>query len=136
VLQREREVWRTDSGFAANHVIVTAPVGALRADRIRFDPPLPDDVRDALDHLGVGPVTKLFATYDSRWWPTDSRPLRFAGGFALRQAADMTALTGTPCLCWFATGEWAHRIESMSEHQRCQLVDQVARSSGLLDWDR
>ena len=55
------KVWRTDSGIAAEHVIVTVSVAALKAGRIAFDPPLPADVVDALDHLGVGPVTKLFA---------------------------------------------------------------------------
>ena len=106
---------------------------ALKAGRIAFDPPLPADVVDALDHLGVGPVTKLFATYDERWWPTDVRPLRFVDS-PLRQAADMTALTGTPTLCWFATGDTARAIETMTEHEQCQLVDQVTHDTGLISW--
>ena len=134
-LEHDGARWRTDAGPSAAQVVVTVPVGALKAGRIAFSPRLPDDVRDALDHLGVGPVTKLFATYDSRWWPTDVRPIRIAGGTTLRQAADMTALTGVPCLCWFATGEAARRIETMSEHEQCQLIDHATAEARLANWD-
>jgi polyamine oxidase len=134
-LEHDGGRWHTDCGVSAARVIVTASVGALKAGRIGFSPRLPDAVIDALDHLGVGPVTKLFATYDSQWWPTDVRPIRIAGGDSLRQAADMTALTGVPCLCWFATGDAARRIETMPEHEQCQLIDEVGRRSGLVAWD-
>ena len=120
----------------ADAVVVTVPIGALRAGRLRFDPPLPEPVRDAIDHLGAGPVTKLFATYDTRWWPMQ-RPLRFAGvADAPRLAVDVSAVVGLPTLCWFATGTLARRIETASEHEQTQLVDRVARESGLVDHDR
>ena len=32
------------------------PLGVLKADAVRFDPPLPDPTRDAIARLGVGPV--------------------------------------------------------------------------------
>jgi polyamine oxidase len=128
--------WHTDSGLSAAQVVVTVSVAALKAGRIEFAPGLPDGVLDALGRLGVGPVTKLFATYDTRWWPTDVRPIRVAGGDTLRQAADMTALTGVPCLCWFATGDAARRIEAMTEHEQCQLIDQVSQQAALTAWDR
>ena len=134
-LLRDGGRWHTDTDESACAIIVTAPVGALRAGRIEFSPPLPNDVAAALGRLGAGPVVKLFATYDARWWPTDVRPLRITGGSSLRQAADMTMLTGVPCLCWFATGEAAREIERMTEHEQCQLIDAVARQAGLLAWD-
>ncbi|MEQ1874970.1 MAG: GNAT family N-acetyltransferase [Ilumatobacteraceae bacterium] len=123
--------WTTDTGLRAEHVIVTAAIGALRGDRIRFDPPLPRVVRDAIDLISAGPVTKLFATYDSAWWPKQ-RPIRTIGA-DLQIAVDMTPLTGTPVLCWFATGEAARRIERLTEHECCELVDRVARECGLLE---
>jgi len=135
-LDHDGSRWQADCGVAATQVIVTVSVGALKAGRIGFSPALPDQVLEALDHLGVGPVTKLFATYDTQWWPTDVRPIRIAGGDSLRQAADMTALTGVPCLCWFATGDAARRIETMPEHEQCQLIDELSRRSGLIVWDR
>jgi monoamine oxidase len=122
--------WTTDTGLRADHVIVTVSIAALHGARIRFDPPLPHHVRDAIALIGVGPVTKLFTTYDSVWWP-NGRPIRVLGA-DLQIAVDMTPLTGTPVLCWFATGEAARRIEQLTEHERCELVDRVARECELL----
>jgi hypothetical protein len=87
-----------------------------------------------LDHLGTGPITKLFATYDSRWWPTHRRPIRVVGTDELRQAVDVTDTTGVPTLCWFATGDAARTIERLSEHEQCVLVDRITRACGLADW--
>ena len=108
-------------------------IAPLRGDRIRFDPPLPQHVRDAIGMIGVGPVTKLFATYDSAWWPS-GRPIRVLGS-ELQIAVDMTPLTGTPVLCWFATGDAARRIEQLTEHECCELVDHVASECALLPRD-
>lgn len=122
--------WTTDTGLRAEHVIVTVSIGALRGDRIHFDPPLPQSVRDAIDFINAGPVTKLFATYDTAWWPKQ-RPIRTIGT-DLQIAVDMTPLTGTPVLCWFATGDAARRIEQLTEHECCELIDRVAGECGLL----
>jgi hypothetical protein len=38
-------------------------------------------------------------------------------------------------LCWFATGDAARRIETLSEDGQCRVIDEVAEQSGLLTWD-
>lgn len=134
-LTREGATWTTDTAVSAETVVVTAPVAALRAGRIRFAPPLPAAVQGAFEHLGTGPVAKVFATYDERWWPS-ARAIRIAGNSAFTVAADITDLTRVPTLCWFAVGASARRVETLSEDERCRLIDAVARESGLIDWDR
>ena len=127
--------WRTDTGAEADAVVLTVPIGALRAGRIAVAPPLPEDVRDAIRLIGAGPVTKVFATFDAAWWP-DARPLRLAGQPHLTAVVDMSGVTGVPTLCGFAVGESARRIEQLSEHEVCQLLDAVLTDTGLRDWDR
>lgn len=126
--------WSTDDGRRASAVIVTVPVAVLAAGVIEFSPGLPDDVLESLRMLGTGPITKLFATYDTRWWPTGRRPIRIIGA-DVWQAVDMTELTKEPALCWFATGDAALAIETMSEHEQCVLVDRISRDCGLTTWD-
>ena len=133
-LTHESQGWSTDTGRRADAVIVTVPIAVLAAGAIEFSPGLPEDVRESLRLLGTGPITKLFATYDTRWWPTDARPIRTVGT-ELRQAVDMTELTGAPTLCWFATGDPARAIEQMSEHEQCVLVDRVSKECKLTAWD-
>jgi predicted NAD/FAD-dependent oxidoreductase/GNAT superfamily N-acetyltransferase len=127
-------VWSTDAGRCASAIIVTVPVAVLAAGVIEFSPSLPEDVRESLRLLGTGPITKLFATYDTRWWPTTHRPIRLVGS-ELWAAVDMTELTHVPTLCWFATGDPARAIETMSEHEQCVLVDRVSRECGVTTWD-
>lgn len=43
----------------ANSVIVTVPVGVLKAGGIRFTPELPARTRDALNGIGMGALTKI-----------------------------------------------------------------------------
>jgi polyamine oxidase len=127
-------IWSTDTGRRASAMIVTVPVAVLAARVIQFAPSLPDDVLESLRMLGTGPITKLFATYNTRWWPTHRRPIRLIGS-ELWQAVDMTPLTEVPTLCWFATGDAARAIEAMTEHEQCLLVDRVSHHCGVTTWD-
>src|SRR5205823_5576118 len=59
--------WRVASTAATEDVesvVVTAPVGPLRAGHIAFDPPLPADVQSSLEHLGAGVLAKVFFEFD------------------------------------------------------------------------
>ena len=47
----------------------------------------------------------------------------------------MTALTTVPTLCWFATGNAAREIETMTEHEQCVLIDRISRDCGLTTWE-
>ena len=42
----------------ADHAIVTAPLGVLKAGDLRFDPPPPRALRDAIARLGFGQALK------------------------------------------------------------------------------
>lgn len=50
----------TDQGsLRAGRVVLTVPLGVLAAECIRFDPPLPDEVRSAIADLPMGNLVKL-----------------------------------------------------------------------------
>ncbi|MDG4666310.1 FAD-dependent oxidoreductase [Mycobacterium sp. 236(2023)] len=54
--------------FDADRVIVTVPLGVLKADTIVFDPPLPDDKRQAIQRLGFGLLDKVVLKFDEPFW--------------------------------------------------------------------
>lgn len=120
--------WRTDTGVAADAVVVTVPAAAMH--RVTFTPALPDDVTDSLAHLGAGPVVKVFARFDEAWWPT-ARPLRLVGTTGFVVMVDVSAVAGEPTLCAFATGDAARRIERLGEHDLGRLIDQALTETGL-----
>jgi len=116
----------TSGPLAASAVIVTAPVGALQAGRIVFDPPLPEPVAAALGRLNPGSVAKVFAAFDRAWW-APRRALWVAGAepAAIALWVDVSALAGRPVLCGFATGDRAVALEGLDDDARRHLVDSV-----------
>lgn len=51
-----------------SHVILTAPLGVLKADRIRFFPRLPLNKREAIQKIAVGNLEKLILVFDRAFW--------------------------------------------------------------------
>jgi len=51
-----------------DRVVVTLPLGVLKADAVGFDPPLPAGHRDAVDQLSMGVLDKVWLRWDERWW--------------------------------------------------------------------
>jgi monoamine oxidase len=58
-----------EKSWSADKVIVTVPLGVLKADTIQFEPPLPQRKREAITRLGVGSMTKLILHFDWPFWP-------------------------------------------------------------------
>ena len=109
------------TGFEGSHVIVTVPLGVLKAGSITFDPPLPAAKQDAIQRIGFGHVEKVALTFENAFWRSDSRkpsdffhvpdPVAPHGMFI-----DVSGVAGSgpgdlaaPCLtyiCGTATAQW------------------------------
>lgn len=60
------------SVYRADHVIVTASVGVLKANyKEMFTPQLPRVKSNAIEGIGFGKVQKVFLEFDEPWWPKD-----------------------------------------------------------------
>ncbi len=61
---------RTNRGdFAADRVIVTVPLGVLKAGVIDFAPPLPAEKQTAIQRMGFGHYEKLALRFPHIFWP-------------------------------------------------------------------
>jgi len=58
----------TGEKFFVDSAIVTIPLGCLKRDTIRFNPPLPRRVETAISNLGYGVFEKLFIRFSEAWW--------------------------------------------------------------------
>lgn len=54
--------------IAAQHVVITTSLGALKASELCFDPPLPESKQMAIQRLGFGTVNKVLLLYPHPWW--------------------------------------------------------------------
>ncbi len=62
----------TDSGTATfDAVIVTVPLGVLKAGSIAFTPALPSATQNAIDVLGYGTLDKIYLQFDEVFWDTE-----------------------------------------------------------------
>jgi len=121
----ERVAWRTGGAeivtsgreFTHDHVLVTLPLGVLKADDVVFDPPLPDDKLGAIDRLGMGLLNKVVLEFPEVFW---DQAVDYFGYVAedrgeWAQWFDMKRVTDRPIILAFHAGSVAERMEAMSD---------------------
>lgn len=59
------------SEFKADQVLVTLPLGILKARQVKFSPELPEDKQRAIHHLGMGVLDKCYLRFPKPFWPDD-----------------------------------------------------------------
>ena len=55
--------------LTARTLVVSVPLGVLKAEKISFEPPLPSPKLAAIARLGVGLLNKVCLEFSERWWP-------------------------------------------------------------------
>ncbi|MPY95624.1 MAG: NAD(P)-binding protein [Acidimicrobiia bacterium] len=120
------------ASLAARSVIVTVPIGALAAGRVRFDPPLHASVRSALGRIGPGTVAKVAATFTTDWWaPHRSFTVVSQPRPALPVWFDVSELAGVPALAAFAAADAVPALEAASPGELITVVRDVLRHAHL-----
>lgn len=111
---------------SADKVIVTLPLGVLKAGSVAFEPPLPDERRDAIDRLGVGALAKVALRYPEVAWQATqyvfAMPPGQGNGATL--AVNRAAIDGIPDLIMVVGGDLGRRLEAMDE---CAAIDWAHR---------
>ena len=98
-------------------VVVTAPLGVLKAGALAFEPALPDWKQQSLDRLGMGLLNKVILRFEEVFWPAQApmiakltEPHRWAGWML-----NVAALTQEPILVGFVAGDQAREQEAKSD---------------------
>ena len=108
------EVRAGEASFAGSHVIVTVPLGVLKAGAIAFDPPLPSGKLAAIDAIGMGRLEKVVLRFEDPFWRTDpERPrnlFHVAEGTACPMFFDLSAGAGRLMLAALVTGDHGTRL--------------------------
>ncbi|NJI58741.1 FAD-dependent oxidoreductase [Microbacterium oxydans] len=123
-----------DTAFTADQVVVTVPLGVLKARSIEFEPALPDAVAGPLSRLGMGIFNKVFIQFDQRFWDEDSYVLRALGeaGEHWHSWYDVSAVSGLPTLLTFAAGPFGRRMQELPDEE---VVADVVRALRALYGD-
>jgi monoamine oxidase len=118
--------------FEGSHVIVTAPLGVLKAGAIAFDPALPAAKLAAIGALGFGNFEKVALRFAAPFWLDAGRtnfvhlsatPMEFPFFF------DLTSHAGTAALVAFASDGFAAGLGARSD---VEIVARVLEILGAL----
>nr|WP_244168001.1 NAD(P)/FAD-dependent oxidoreductase [Mycobacterium paraffinicum] len=117
-----------DRSFQGPAVIVTVPLGVLKAGAITFDPPLPSRHGQAVGALGFGVLSKSFFRFDRRGWTVDNAFYQYlaADSGTWAQWFTLPAAAG-PIVLAFNAGGRGRRVESASPQELIATAAPIAR---------
>ncbi|MEM0982139.1 MAG: FAD-dependent oxidoreductase, partial [Cyanobacteria bacterium P01_H01_bin.58] len=113
--------------FKADRVIVTLPIGVLKAGTVTFEPALPTPKQAAIETLGAGVLNKVYLQFADAFWQRQTHWIsyisepkgEFTTWFNLYQ------YTGEPILVAFNAGDFGRKIEAFTDDQ---IVDQAMQT--------
>ncbi len=118
------QIFTNHRRYEADIVIVTVPIGVLKAGKIEFSPALPERKQGAIDRMGSGVLNKLYLRFPYVFWEREPDVLGFSrpekGGFAVWH--NMEKITGQPILMAFSSGQSAIDIEELRDPEIIALA--------------
>ena len=109
----------TESGdtFEADRVVVTVPLGVLKAGAISFTPALPPAMRDAIAALDMGILNRTCLLFDEPFWDRDTEWIGYAGERPGQwsETLNLYPYLGRPVLAMFNPGSFGAEIEQYSD---------------------
>jgi monoamine oxidase len=118
------QIFTNRGRYEADVVIVTVPIGVLKAGKIEFSPALPERKQGAIDRMGSGVLNKLYLRFPYVFWEPEPDVLGFSrperGGFAVWH--NMEKITGEPILMAFSSGQSAIDIENLRDPEIVALA--------------
>jgi monoamine oxidase len=116
------------------HVVVTLPLGVLKAGSVAFAPPLSAGHRAAVDHVGFGAFEKVALAYERPWWQADGTPSHLTVVDRARRAwpvvLDLSTWYDVPVVLGMAVGDHARALAAMSEDERVADLHQALTPAG------
>lgn len=110
-------------------VIVTLPLGALKAGTVAFMPNLPDRKQRSIERLGMGVLDKLYLRFDQVFWDKDATWIamsdtglpkgQFNGWLNLAKYLD------EPIILAFNAGDAARDLSALDDAELIQMAQSV-----------
>jgi monoamine oxidase len=103
--------------LAADWVIVTVPLGVLKAGQIIFDPAPTPRWQAATRRLAMGLLNKLWLRFDRLFWPDDKDWLQLLKPDPLRWSewVSFAGVAGQPLLVGFTAADAARAVEQLPD---------------------
>ncbi|XP_026209571.1 peroxisomal N(1)-acetyl-spermine/spermidine oxidase-like isoform X2 [Anabas testudineus] len=133
--------------IAADHVIVTVPLGYLKKHHSTlFSPPLPAHKLHSIQKLGFGTCNKIYVEFETPWWDADcdviylvwedeediSDQVSDISKYWIKKMASFTVLKpaqkNSHVLCGWIAGHESEYMETLPEEEVRQAITQLVRT--------
>lgn len=114
----------------ADEVVITVPLGVLKAGDIAFDPPLNQAKQAAIGRLGMGLLNKHWLRFDRVYWPAeyDWHEYLSARKGEWSEWVSLAKVDDTPVLLVFSAADHADAIEALDDRETVARIMRVART--------
>ena len=115
--------------FTADRVIVTLPLGVLKAGSVRFVPPLPEKKQKAIATLGMGVLNKCYLRFPEVFWPNNVDWLEYIAEEhgEWTEWVSFARTMGQPVLLGFNAGTRGREIEVLTDEEIVESAMQTLR---------
>lgn len=113
----EVSVSTQDAVYPADRVVVTVPLGVLKAGAIQFSPALPPPKQRAIRNLGMGVLNKCYLRFERAFWPADVDWLEYVSPRRgeWTEWVSFTRAAQLPVLLGFNAADHGRAIEAWSD---------------------
>jgi monoamine oxidase len=123
-------VTTTRTTFEAERVVVTLPLGVLKAASVRFTPALPAAKQRAIAALGMGVLNKCYLRFPRVFWPRSVDWLEYLapqhGHWT--EWVSFARAAGAPVLLGFNAAQRGREVEALTDAQTVDSAMQALRS--------
>jgi predicted NAD/FAD-dependent oxidoreductase len=121
----------TDQGkYHADHVIVTLPLGVLKANNVVFEPGLPEKKQRAITALGMGVLNKCFLRFRKAFWPTEFDWMEYvpAEMGLWVEWVNFSRLSSVPILLGFNAADVGRKLENWTDQRIVESAMETLRT--------
>ncbi len=111
---------RSGETYAAAAAVITLPLGLLQSDRVRFNPPLPPQKREALTGLKMGPVLKLVYLFEEPLLDPSIGAIYAKGNPPMWWSPSLGRDSGATVWTGFVSGDYAREMLALGEVKALQ----------------
>ena len=117
--------------WSARAVIVTIPLGVLKAGKVTFSPALPAKYTQALSQLAMGVLDRCVLRFSAPFWGSDYSTFTLAGSdpHLWYQFIPLNEPLGIPALVAFNAGSKALALEAKTDAQIVAEMTQVVQKA-------
>ncbi|MBA4302588.1 MAG: amine oxidase [Sphingobacteriaceae bacterium] len=113
------QVTTTHAAHTADFVVITLPLGVLRAGHVAFEPALPATMQQAIHRTEMGTVNKFLMVWDQPFWDLSQHYFGFTphSRGLFNYFLNLKPVNGANALMTFGYGEAARLAEQRSDSQ-------------------